>query len=32
MTPAFLIYVAAKRKADQRIRNQFTSNLPKGIV
>jgi hypothetical protein len=32
MSPAFLIYVAAKRKADQRLSKQYNSNLPKGIV
>jgi hypothetical protein len=32
MSPAFLVYVAAKRKADQRIHRQYVSNLPKGIV
>jgi|LauGreDrversion4_2_1035121.scaffolds.fasta_scaffold06499_5 hypothetical protein len=32
MSPAFLVYIAAKRKAEQRVRNQYTSNLPTGIV
>lgn len=32
MSAAFLVYIAAKRKAEQRIRNQYTFNTPKGIV
>jgi hypothetical protein len=32
MSPAFLVYVTAKRRADQRIHKQYNSNLPKGIV
>jgi hypothetical protein len=32
MSPAFLVYVAAKRKADQRISKQYASNIPAGIV
>ena len=32
MKPAFLVYVAAKRKAEQRIQKQYTSNIPSGIV
>lgn len=32
MSPAFLVYVSAKRKAEKRIRNQYNSNLPAGIV
>lgn len=32
MSPAFLVYVSAKRKAEQRIRKQYNSNLPTGIV
>jgi len=32
MTAAFLTWFTAKRKADQRIRKQFESNHPKGIV
>lgn len=32
MSAAFLVYVAAKKRADQRIRKQYNSNLPAGIV
>ena len=32
MSATFLTWLTAKRKADSRIRKQFTSNLPSGIV
>jgi len=32
MSSTFLIYIAAKRKAEQRILKQYNSNLPAGIV
>jgi hypothetical protein len=32
MSATFLTWLTAKRKADQRIRKQFESNRPKGIV
>ncbi len=32
MSPAFLVYMSAKRKADLRIRKQYNSNLPAGII
>lgn len=32
MSAAFLVYVVAKKKAEQRIFKQYKSNLPTGIV
>ena len=32
MTATFLTWLQAKRKAEERIRKQYSSNLPKGIV
>ncbi len=32
MSPAFLVYVTAKRKAERRIHKQYASNIPSGIV
>ena len=32
MSAAFLVYLSASRKAAERIRKQYTSNLPAGIV
>jgi hypothetical protein len=32
MSPAFLVYVTAKKKADRRISKQYSSNIPTGIV
>lgn len=31
MSAAFLVYLDASRKAAERIRKQFQSNLPQGI-
>ena len=32
MSATFLTWLTAKRKAEQRIRKQYSSNLPTGIV
>jgi hypothetical protein len=32
MSPAFLVWLQATTKRDARIRRQFASNKPKGIV
>jgi hypothetical protein len=32
MTPAFIVWLKATAKRDARIKRQYASNLPKGIV